>query len=571
MPMLPITFALELPGFEITAVKPDKELISVSAFSTSPTAICPTCSQSNHRVHSYYQRHPDDLPWSGLALRLTLTVRRFFCDNPDCPRRTFAERLPQLLKPHAQKTKRLSQTMYEIAQESGGEAGSRLGKKLAIVGSPSTYLRTIRRVDLKPITAPRIIGIDDWAWRKRKSYGTIICDLESSEVLDLLPDCEVETVVAWLKQYPSIEMISRDRAKFFREAASLGAPQAIQIADRWHLLKNLLDSVKAVLSVFRSQLKIVEVSSEDFPAKSEESITPDLNSQKPDKQGNTGESLSELEKQAVRHTNVWKMRQAGASIAEIVRWTGKSRSTVFRDLASSEFKYRKRGGVGTQRTEQIRNRREKVLAASQEGLSVDEIVQRFGFGKRSVQRDLAEGRRVQSPSKTKSGRPHWKIVLKRLWEKGENDAQKLWKQLREKAYFVTFKTVQLNVQRLQAKLELFPKQEKVLRRYSPHQAAWLFVSNREDLRPQEQADLLDLLYAFPEAISLYALAQSFQTMVKEQEEFSLDHWLDLAARSEFPEFRSFANGLRKDETAVRASLIFKWSNELIAYYTSFAL
>ena len=139
--------------------------------------------------------------------------------------------------------------------EQGGEAGARLGKKLSYPGSPDTILRLVKRAELPTASAPRVVGLDDWSWKRRRRYGTLICDLESRKPLDVLADRSVETVSAWFETHPSVEIVSRDRSSEYAAAIKKGAPQAIEVADRWHLGKNLTESVQTLLARCRAEIR----------------------------------------------------------------------------------------------------------------------------------------------------------------------------------------------------------------------------------------------------------------------------------------------------------------------------
>lgn len=222
--------------------------ITIAAQSHTASAICPDCACASTRVHSHYTRHLADVPLGRRTVQLIVQVRRFFCTRWSCARKTFAEALPELTERYARRTLHLKEVLIQLALALGGEAGARLAIPLKLPCSADILLRCVRRVPLEPIGMPRVIGLDEWAWRKGHHYGSIICDLEQHRPLDLLPNRNVATVAAWLKQYPSIEVISRDRSGGFAEAAKQGAPQAVQVADKWHVLKNLSEALEGLLA-----------------------------------------------------------------------------------------------------------------------------------------------------------------------------------------------------------------------------------------------------------------------------------------------------------------------------------
>jgi transposase len=222
--------------------------VMITARASSPTAPCPCCGTVSKRVHSHYQRTLRDLPASGRPVHLVMQVRRFFCEKSTCQRKIFAERFPSLTLPRVKFTKRLQEALREMGFELGGEAGARLGKKLSYPGSPDTILRLIKQAQLPTTQPPRVVGIDDWSWKRGLRYGTLICDLETNRPLDVLADRSVPTVSAWFEERPSIEIVSRDRSSEYAAAISKGAPQALQVADLWHIVKNLSESVQILLA-----------------------------------------------------------------------------------------------------------------------------------------------------------------------------------------------------------------------------------------------------------------------------------------------------------------------------------
>ena len=215
---------------------------------TGKASHCPGCRQESRRIHSRYRRRLSDPPWEGIPVRIELRVRRFFCDSEDCGQQIFTERLPKTVQRYSRRTCRLSTSLQQITSALGGSAGARLAKQLGILASTSTLLRQLRRRLIKQSTQePRVLGIDDWAWRKGHRYGTILCDLERGRVVDLLPDRSAESTAEWLRAHPGTEIVSRDRASLYAQAARTAAPQAVQVADRWHLLHNLTEAFIAAL------------------------------------------------------------------------------------------------------------------------------------------------------------------------------------------------------------------------------------------------------------------------------------------------------------------------------------
>jgi transposase len=228
---------------------------TITVRAASPMASCPCCGTISKRIQSRYTRTVRDLPTSGRPVHLVIRVRRFFCQESTCVRKIFAERFPSLTLPRMKFTLRLQETLREMGFALGGEAGARLGRLLNIPGSSDTLLRLVKQTELPVASSPRVVGIDDWSWKRRLRYGTLICDLENNTPIDVLSDREVETVSAWFEKHPTVKIVSRDRSSEYAAAIRKGAPQALQVADVWHIGKNLADSVSTLLARCRAEIR----------------------------------------------------------------------------------------------------------------------------------------------------------------------------------------------------------------------------------------------------------------------------------------------------------------------------
>lgn len=508
----PVSLAIEV-------IHPEADSITFVLRTCRSSVPCPDCEQPTEQVHSWYQRSFTDLPWQGLAVRFRLHTRRWRCPNPDCTRQIFTERLPDVVAPFARRTVRLTEVVDAIAFALGGEPGARVLAMLGLPVSADTLLNRVR-VGAESVTEePRVVGIDDWAWRKGHHYGTLIVDLERHQVLDLLPDRNAESVRAWFQHHPSIEVIARDRGDVYIEGATSGAPQAIQVADRWHLLKNLVEVVEESLLQHRPALRAAADALDPYTRPTATPLDLPDTSSGPIMSNRPRVRLHE-QIEARRHRQarlveqyeaIQRLQQAGADVADIARVVGVSRRTVYRYRALPEPPSPKQP-----------HRRGRLLD------------------------------------------PYEDYLLQR-WQEGCHNGRRLWREIRA----LGFAYGESNVARFLVPLRRSERDGQPVapghrRRRQPtptvHHVAGLFLRRPEQLTDEQQRYLDLLIEQAPAVASLYQLTDAFTTMLREQRGGELDGWLEAAQAAGIAPLRRFAAGLTRDLNAVRAGLTEPWSN-----------
>jgi transposase len=308
-----------LPSVYVTPIVQNAHQLTLIARSNLRCATCPHCGTFSTRIHGHYIRRPKDLPWGDRAVRLELRLNRYRCTNPDCSTLTFAEPLQDLLTPHAQRTTRLEHVQSQIGLLLSANSAVSLLETLRMPCSRDTVLRAVKRLKPPLNPTPSTRGVDDWAFRKGERYGAILVDLERHCVVDLLPDPTGATLEVWLRSHPGAQIIARDRASEFSSAISRAAPDARQVADRFHLVQNLSATVQVWLerrkkTLFES-LRRLESSPERLPAP----MPPPLRGYHI--QTKRAERLEQYDRAMSLHND-------GAGVAQIARTVGAAPSTV---------------------------------------------------------------------------------------------------------------------------------------------------------------------------------------------------------------------------------------------------
>ncbi|WP_204162989.1 ISL3 family transposase [Streptomyces sp. CS131] len=258
----------------VLSVAVNDEAVRIEARSTVPGAVCPGCGSWSRRIHSSYLWFPADVPSGGRRVALCLRVRRFLCPVIACGRRIFAEQLQGLTRRYGRRTERLRSTLASVGLALAGRAGARMASVFGVSVSRSTVLRLVKALPDPEVPAPRVVGVDEYATRKGRHYGTVLVDVESWRPVDLLPDREAPSLAAWLAKRPGVEAVCRDRAPFFAEGATAGAPQAVQVADRWHLWHNLSEAAERCVADHRGCLQVWRQIQPSLPPIRRSSRTP---------------------------------------------------------------------------------------------------------------------------------------------------------------------------------------------------------------------------------------------------------------------------------------------------------
>jgi transposase len=513
--LLPDATCLRLEACQVDDITAQ---ITLRVQSTQTRAPCPLCATPARRIHSDYGRTLADLPWAQYRVCLQLRVRTWFCRNRACPRRIFTERLPTVAAPWARRTLRLAQRLVALGVALGGKAGVRLGHAWDVAVSRNTLLRGLRRRPLPILPIPRVLGVDDFALRKRHTYGTILVDLERRQPVALLPERTAEPVAQWLREHPGVEVIARDRASAYAEGARHGAPGATQVADRFHVLQNLAEALTHVFTTHGRALDAVNATEHPQPVPLPDGTSAVSVPPPPTPPAEEARAAARAARRQARYDAVWALHRQGWSTVAIAAQVGCSCRTIERYLQMPTWPVR--------------------------------------------QHRRHYGRSIVNP---------YKAYLLERWNAGCHTAIQLFQEIQARGYAGSYRRVTAYVSRIRQAQGIPPRRqarrqrlpvvaEPVSEPLTPRRAMWLVLRRAEQRTEAEAQQLAQLHAQSAEVAEAIDLAQDFTTLVRQRQPESLDPWLERASTSALEAVRRFASGLRDDYAAVKAGVTLPWSS-----------
>jgi transposase len=504
MVAFPVDLLLGIPGIGLSAIILENERAVFQIGSNEDSRPCPKCNSPSLKVHSRYSRTILDLPFSGISAEARLSVRKFFCVSEACRQKIFSERFNQFVNPYGRRTIRLDRQLTILGLKAGGNMGASVAMLMDIPISSSTILRLACNMQEAAQETPRVLGIDDWAFKKGHNYGTILVDLEKQQPIELLPDRESETVRKWLVEHPGVEIISRDRGGDYAKGSREGAPDAIQVADRWHLLKNLGDALHRMMNKHNRELR------EAAKQAAQSAETTDENQQNESKnQPNSGSEDKEApSRYELNFLEVKRLQAEGRTIYAIFRITGIHRETIKKYFQFDTYP----------------DRKEAPAAAS----SVD---------------------------------PYGQHIRKR-WCEGEHNHLKLIGEIKAMGYLGSLTSVYRYTRHLpqDERLNLESTKPPKADVWSSRKAASLLRKHSDSWTVEEKKYLEAFFKVCPSAEKARKIALEFHDTMKQRKPELLDSWIEDALKSDIENLKRFAQGIQQDYDAVKAALTLEWSN-----------
>jgi transposase len=500
---------------------------------------CPSCGWQSAKAHSRYRRHLADLPWEGLPVRLILSVRKFFCLNPECSQRIFCERLPELAAPYSHKTMRLNEMLTALGLALGGRPGMRMARNMGLHISHDAVLDRIRHAEVAYTEKVRVLGVDDFAFRKGRSYGTILVDQQKHQIVDLLPDREASSLAAWLKNHPEIEIVTRDRGQVYADGIRQGAPQAVQVADRFHLMQNLTDALKRLVICKSRKLQ----QALDELARADQRLEPEDGDQH--LQAETGrQSQQDLNSAASRE----RRYQLYLKVKELAA----------RGLTTNQIAVRLRiHWLTAQRyaaAEGFPERAKRQGDRSPMDIYLPQVRRRWEEGCHRFEDLLAEIK-AQGYSGKGYGLRRVLAVWRTEFEREQGRVDKPLPKYARVSKAATLQNIPKAAYGLESSAVIGPSQAAP----SPRRVAWLVSRPAEELNDEDRRYLEQLFELSPEIERAQSLTQRFVSLMRGRKSEDFDAWLREVEHSGVAEMKAFAKGLKQDYAAVKAGLTYEWS------------
>lgn len=486
------------------------DVIYIHASVCQTGSSCPICHKNSNRIHSKYVRKLSDLPISGFMARIVLIARKYFCDNPECGRKIFTERFDCEIRPYYRRLIRSNDLLSRLALELGGNMGSIISRYIKIPVSPSTILRMLKRLDIQAKTVTSgIIGVDDWAFKKGSTYGTVIVDLQNREVIDLLPDREADTLAEWLKGHQEIQMVSRDRYGPYALGIKKGAPQSCQLADRFHLLMNLGEATKKVFQSKGKELKEAFTLYNNLEKQKQDPIVQVCeNPQKLIEQDNCVHLGNISIKRQYTFDKVKELQQAGHSIKAIARALNISRKTI-RKYINQEMLTKRQTTLSSNFDAFIgfllnENNRSKTYR------ELHDTIRKMGFnGKYS----------------------HFCCNMNEIWNK-------------------EYPTIPRSI---------LPTNPGLIKTWSSTKLSQMLYTDNDQLKSTDKIFLKVLFEKCPEIKHMGMLVKKFKKLFQQKEDGYLKLWIEEASKPA-SNLKNFAKNIAKDFDAVNNAVVSTYSN-----------
>ncbi|WP_067897214.1 ISL3 family transposase [Nocardia vaccinii] len=492
-----------LDGLRIEEIRAAGSTVRIEAATGENPVACSGCGTVSERVHSRHRRRLSDTSITGREVVIGLQVRRLFCVNSECGKRTFTEQVPQLAARHARRTLSLQHMLGAVALALGGRAGARLTRQLAATVSRMTLLRQIRALPDPQNLVPRVLGVDDFALRRGHNYGTILIDMQTRRPIEVLADRTADTLTAWLRAHPGVEIVCRDRAGAYAEGTTAGAPDAVQVADRWHLWHNLGEAVERTVARHRASLSAATTEPEPPQRPDITEIAAEIHCG-PVAPGQRQDRTAVRTRQ--RWTEVHALLADGASILAIGRTLGLARGTTRRFARAASA--------------------EELLVNNRTGYRVG----------------------ILEP---------YKPDLHRRWNEGCTNATQLFEEIKARGYRGSEKLVRNYLQPFRAHTHVPVAQPKppTVRKV----VAWI-MTNPDTLATEHRASLDSILTASPDLAALTGHVREFAEITGQRRGRDLEQWMTSVDADDQPALASFIRGLRRDQDAVTAGLTLPWSS-----------